>query len=167
MLRTGEGVRRVLGDFGSEDGAATLVVVAGLHGNEPAGVLAAQRVARTLAEGARTLQGRLLLLAGNLPALRKGVRYLDRDLNRAWTEARVRALRNGQGAGASAAAEDGEQRELLRILEGVVRGARAPVCILDLHTTSGAGAAFTTVADTLPNRALALRLPVPVVLGLE
>ena len=38
---------------------------------------------------------------------------------------------------------------------------------MDLHTTSGSGAAFSTVSDTLQNRELALTLPVPMVLGLE
>jgi len=168
-------LERVLGDFGPRDGAATLVVVSGLHGNEPAGVLASQRVAAALGAPGRALKGRVLLLAGNLPALRRGVRYLDRDLNRAWTADRIRALRNGSGTGdagggvedGAGSVEDGEQRALLEILEGAVGDASRPVHLLDLHTTSGSGAAFSTVADTLRNRALALRLPVPVVLGLE
>lgn len=160
-------VERVLGDFGPRDGAATLVVVSGLHGNEPAGVLASQRVAAVLKARETTFAGRLVFLAGNLAALRSGVRYVDRDLNRAWTADQIGALRNGGGGGGAGSAEDGEQHELLDLLEALVRDAPGPVFLLDLHTTSAAGSAFSTVADTLKNRWLALSLPVPVVLGLE
>ncbi|HSG46627.1 MAG TPA: succinylglutamate desuccinylase/aspartoacylase family protein [Longimicrobiales bacterium] len=167
-------LERILGDFGPPNGAATLVVVSGLHGNEPAGVLASQRVAASLETRGAALKGRVVLLAGNLAALGAGVRYVDRDMNRAWTPGQIRALRNG-GAGGGAgggghgtgSVEDAEQRALLEVLDGLVRDAPGPVYLLDLHTTSGAGSAFSTVADTLRNRALALTLPVPVVLGLE
>lgn len=154
----------MLGRLGPEDGVATLLVVAGLHGNEPAGVVAARRVAAALGSRGPALKGHVLFLAGNLPAIRSGVRFVDRDLNRAWTPDRIRSLREGRAGGS---VEDREQEELLDILEGAVRGARGPVYLVDLHTTSGSGSAFSTVADTLGNRALALALPVPLVLGLE
>lgn len=157
-------VERILGSFGAETGGPTLIVVSGLHGNEPAGVLASQRMAERLSAGEVPLRGRVVLAAGNLTALASGRRYVDRDLNRAWTETQIAALRNG---GPGTAAEDREQSELLHLLERLVDDASGPVFLLDLHTTSGSGAAFSTVADTLANRALALALPVPVVLGLE
>jgi succinylglutamate desuccinylase len=161
-LRVGD-LTRVLGDFGDGGEGPTLVVVSGLHGNEPAGVLACQRVCELLDEGGLTRSGRVLLLVGNLAALRAGARYLNRDLNRAWTRAQIDAVRqDGYGD-----AEDREQRELLGLLDVAVQEARGPVYLLDLHTTSGPGAAFSTVADTLPNRSVALSLPVPMVLGLE
>lgn len=157
-------VDRILGRFGPEGAVPTLVVVSGLHGNEPAGVLASRRVAEVLASGAVQLRGRVVLVAGNLPALRSGVRYVDRDLNRAWTPSQIAAL---AGAGEGGSVEDREQRELMEVLDGLIRESGGRVSLLDLHTTSGPGAAFSTVADTLANRALALSLPVPVVLGLE
>jgi succinylglutamate desuccinylase len=155
---------RVLGRFGPADRGPTLVVVAGLHGNEPAGILAALRVRDTLESGAVHLGGRVVLVSGNLAALREGVRYVDRDLNRAWTPRQIEALRNGS---VPSTVEDREQRELMELLEDVVRESTGEVFLLDLHTTSGFGSAFSTVADTLRNRALALTLPVPMVLGLE
>jgi succinylglutamate desuccinylase len=159
----GEEVTRVLGEFGRTGTGPTLLVVSGLHGNEPAGVLASRRLCDALA-GDSSRPGRILFLAGNVSALRSGERYLDRDLNRAWTEDRIAALRNGGGEGS---AEDREQTELLSLLDRAVHDSAGPVYLLDLHTTSGPGAAFSTVADTLRNRALALSLPVPMVLGLE
>ncbi|MEJ2540078.1 MAG: succinylglutamate desuccinylase/aspartoacylase family protein [Gemmatimonadota bacterium] len=154
---------RVLGRFGPRGGAPTLVVVSGLHGNEPAGVRAAQRVRETLARSATELQGELILLLGNVSALQDGRRYVERDLNRAWTAGQIDRLLHTGGTGV----EDREQRDLLAALESILSEARGEVFLLDLHTTSADGAAFSTVGDTLRNRELALALPVPLVLGLE
>jgi succinylglutamate desuccinylase len=64
-------------------------------------------------------------------------------------------------------AEDHEQVELLEAIEHVVGQARGPVYAIDLHTTSGDGGPFTTFGDTLPNRAFAAHVPVPMILGIE
>ena len=154
---------RVLGRFGPRDGTATLIVVAGIHGNEPAGVEASRRVRDALTALPPAMAGELVLILGNVAALERGERYLTRDLNRAWTRRQIGAL---QGDGAEGP-EDREQRELLETLDGILASAPGPVHLLDLHTTSGGGGAFSTVSDTLRNRALALTLPVPLVLGLE
>lgn len=176
-LTAGLRVPRILGEMGgADDGplAPTLVVVAGLHGNEPAGVVAAQKVLAALAGRKDRIRGRFVVLSGNRKALAERVRFMDRDLNRAWTPEQVAALRvppeNCEAEGApqrKVSHEDEEQRELLDALDSVLDTSRGPVHVLDLHTTSGPGGIFTTVGDTLENRALALVLPVPLVLGLE
>ncbi|MFN9706664.1 MAG: succinylglutamate desuccinylase/aspartoacylase family protein, partial [Planctomycetota bacterium] len=53
----------------------TLLVLAGVHGNEPAGVAAAQRVLAELARRDAPIRGRLVAFAGNLGALALGRRY--------------------------------------------------------------------------------------------
>jgi succinylglutamate desuccinylase len=155
---------RVVGEFGAGNGGPVLIVVSGVHGNEPAGVLASLGVSRLLAGLEDRLQGRVHFVAANLGALQRGVRYVDLDLNRAWTRERIGSLRSGSGR---AKAEDVEQAELLELIEGWVRDAPGRVYLLDIHTTSGPGAAFCTVADILENREIALSVPVPLVLGLE
>ena len=162
-------MERVLGRLGrAGPGLPTLVVVGGVHGNEPAGVEASQRVAQALAPREESLRGEVVFVAGNLQALALGQRFVDRDLNRAWTSAGVAALlERVNGVGSSQSAEDAEQQELLVLLDGILDEAPGPVFCLDIHTTSGIGGAFSTVADTLRNRAIALSLPVPLVLGLE
>lgn len=157
---------RTLGRVGRRRGRDPLVVVVGgLHGNEPAGVRAAERVLEKLHARSVSLGGEVVFLAGNRTALARGVRFVDRDLNRAWSREAVEARR--RGAGEAETAEDREQAELLEVIDELLRSASGAVYVLDLHTTSGAGGAFSTTADTLENRALALELPVPLVLGLE
>lgn len=160
------GVPRVLGHVRGARPGPTLLCIAGLHGNEPAGVLAAARVVEALAPHASRMHGDFVALAGNRRALAEGRRFVARDLNRAWTLDRIRRLRDGNGS-APREAEDREQIELLDAMERRVEGARGPVFVLDLHTTSGTGGPFTTFGDTLPNRAFAAHIPVPMVLGLE
>ncbi len=155
---------RVLAALGPQGDGPTLLVVGSIHGNEPAGFLASQRVVSLLADRAEGLRGRVVFLVGNRRALADGMRYIDRDLNRAWTPDRIETLRS---AGLGSDHEDLEQLELLDEIDGVLAAARGSVHLLDLHTTSGSGGAFSAVADSLANRAIALQIPVPLVLGLE
>lgn len=163
-------VSRVLGRLEGRRSGPKLVCVAGIHGNEPAGVVALERVFRHLEaeaeEGRSRLAGCFVGLAGNLEALERRCRFVDRDLNRLWTlESLQRARR------APRAAEDREMVELARHLESLLADVpderRHEVFVLDLHTASGPGPAFTVLDDTLPNREFALDLQAPVVLGIE
>ncbi|MEZ4415550.1 MAG: succinylglutamate desuccinylase/aspartoacylase family protein [Gemmatimonadota bacterium] len=163
--RVGIEVERILGRVRGERPGPSLVAVGGLHGNEPAGVLALQRVVATLVGRQDRLRGELVAIAGNRRALRVGRRFLVRDLNRAWGSKRVEMLRTTSSA--LEGGEDQEQSELLKELDEAFHDARGPVFVVDLHTTSGEGAPFSTACDTLRNRAFALTLPIPLVLGLE
>lgn len=156
---------RLIGKAAGPAGGPTLLVVAGIHGNEPAGVHAVRRVLADLGDRANDLQGSLVAFAGNIAALEAGRRFVDRDLNRAWTRARLEKLRRNGTAGASV--EDREQMELLEEIEGVLREAGGPVFALDLHTTSGPGGVFSAFTDSLPHRAFAGDFPVPMIFGLE
>lgn len=160
---------RVLGREGTRGPGPTLVVIAGLHGNEPAGVQASRRVLRAVQSRERGFRGRVHFLVGNRQALAAGARYVDRDLNRMWTGERIERLERlvAEEGEPALTPEDREQRELLEGLREILEEAQGPVYVVDLHTTSGPRGIFTTVGDTLENRALALALPVPLVLGLE
>ena len=147
----------LLGRVESDPSHPTLLLVGGLHGNEPAGVRAIQRVFERLQRDGLQLRCTLIGLAGNLPALRRGRRFVEGDLNRMW------------GAGyRSSEGQEGQARQSLQALIGrAIDRARGPVVLLDLHSTSSGGAPFALVGDTLNNRRLARCLPVPLVLGLE
>lgn len=148
-------MRRILYETHGSEPGPTLVGLGGMHGNEPAGVQALERLARRLEEvGVR--RGGFVAVAGNLPALEAGTRFMDHDLNRVWEAGAPEASR-----------EHREMVELQDLLYRILEGSRGPVKLVDLHTTSGEGPPFTATADLLLNRELALLLPVPMVLGLS
>lgn len=61
---------------------ASVLVSAGVHGDETAPIELLSMLVRDLASGALPLACRLLVVLGNVPAMRAGERYLDDDLNR-------------------------------------------------------------------------------------
>jgi len=160
----GEELDRVIGRIRGDTSGPTLICVGGVHGNEPAGVQALERVLAEIRFSGLEVRGEFAALAGNLQALRQGRRYVQRDLNRAWDPTRVATLRTN---GAPKSPEDLEMIELLGTIEEIAGQSRGEVFVLDLHTTSAAGGLFTTVADTMENRRFAMSIPVPLVLGLE
>lgn len=157
--------RRVLGVYDSEVPGATFVCIGGIHGNEPAGVHALLRILAELKEREIPIRGRFVALGGNLAALRQGRRFIDRDLNRAWSPGNLEVLHERDAA--DDGVEDREQRELLEVLDQIQQQARGPVIFLDLHTSSAPGASFVCMSDTLANRRIAMAMPVPLILGLE
>ncbi len=155
---------RFLGAHEAPGAGPLLLVVGGIHGNEYSGVLAARRVLDKLALEGLPFRGRLVALVGNLAALALDQRFIDLDLNRQWLPQRVAEV---TAATETAAVEEREQRELLAALLKELETAQGPVFFIDLHTSSADGPPFVTVGDTLRNRAFALKLGLPVVLGLE
>lgn len=144
-----------------------LVTIGGIHGNEPAGLHASARVIDALAaDGAGLAAGDWVALAGNLGALARGARYIDRDLNRGWSNDALARLACDAPEARDKGAEDDEQRALFAALEAAFTAARGPVHVIDLHTTSADGYPFAVSADAGPARAFALAFGVPIFLGL-
>ena len=141
-----------------------LIVVGGLHGNEPAGVEAMRRVMPQLDALHSKLRGRVYCIAGNTRALNKGARFLDMDLNRAWTR---EDMANVGTAELCRKSEGLELTELDQLFDGILVTARNEVYVLDLHSTSATGVPFATVGDTLRNRHFAQDFPVRILLGIE
>lgn len=162
-LPEGREIGRVLGDAPGP----TLIAVAGIHGNERAGVAATRRVLATFARRQGRVCGELVAFAGNLGAMRLGVRYRERDMNRVWTPARIKDLEARSASGAPLDAEDEEQLELLSAIRAAIARARGPVYLVDLHTTSAHGLPFILFGDTLRQRKFASAIPLPLVIGLE
>jgi succinylglutamate desuccinylase len=156
---------RVLGRRTNGTPGPLLIVTGGIHGNEPAGVIALRRVLKMLDERRPALRGELLALCGNRAALAKNVRYVDEDLNRVWSAERLRQLANADPA--RDGSEQREQRELLAEIERALATPRESVVLFDLHSTSAGGPPFSLMGDTLQNRRIAFALGVPVLLGLE
>ena len=156
--------KRVIGEvLGSENGP-TMVVFAGIHGNEKAGVLAVERVLARIRKENFYFKGNVHFIMGNITALNKDVRFMDADLNRIWTHDKMKELK------ADSFLLDSETREQIQIyalIKEILSTERGPFYFLDLHTTSSPSVPFVTISDSLNNRKFASYFPVPVVLGIE
>lgn len=75
-----------------DDNGADLLLSAAIHGNETAPIELLDRLLQRIAGGHLRPRARLLFLLGNPPAMRRGERYIDQDINR---------LFNGRHADAS------------------------------------------------------------------
>lgn len=135
-----------------------LLCVGALHGNEPSGVLALERVLARLQKSQPSFHGRLVALTGNRTALLREERYLEVDLNRVWSD---------DGKCARGSAEEAEFLELREAIDRELASADGPAALLDLHSTSADGAPFCIMGDTLHNRKIAEALEMPTILGLE
>jgi succinylglutamate desuccinylase len=153
-----------LGDYEGTEPGPTFLVVAGIHGNEPAGLVAAGRILDDLLRRRPRFRGRFVALVGNLAALEARSRFVASDLNRIWTEERVDDLVGRDPS--TLRDEDREQRELWETLRPHLVDTR-DLYFLDLHTSSAPGKPFVCVGDTLRNRNFATRIPAPIILGLE
>lgn len=148
---------------GNADGP-TLVAIGSIHGNEPSGRIALDRIASRLESLEEKLRGRLYLLIGNVRASSRSVRFIDGDLNRHWT---IENVRRNTRFSPDSQTEDREQHELLTIFREILHSAGDEVFVLDLHSTSAGGVPFATVGDTLRNRRFAQKFPVTILLGIE
>lgn len=156
--------KRVIGKvLGSEKGP-TMVVFAGIHGNEKAGVLAVEKVLDRIREENYYFKGNVHFIMGNITALNQDVRFMDADLNRIWTNDKINALQSDSFLIDS---ETREQIQIYALVKEILNSDRGPFYFLDLHTTSSPSVPFITISDSLNNRKFASYFPVPVVLGIE
>lgn len=155
---------RVIVSWGNSESGPLVCFFAGIHGNEPAGVLALERVQIQLMELDLPFHGKLIGLRGNLPALNQNQRYVDVDLNRLWSKDEIRRILELDHSDRNV--EEKELVELLKLIDSIREAPYAPQTFFDLHTTSAKGGAFSVVASHSSHRALAECLPVPMIFGL-
>ena len=163
---------RVIAELRGEQPGPTLIIVGGIHGNEPAGITAARRALAALS--AADVRGELLALIGNRRAGAAGRRYIAHDLNRLWTSERMAVAQAAAGHGAGAAdsglSAEPELCELVELADAIDRAihrARGPIYVLDLHTTSADGYPFAVVGPTPAHHRFAEGFPLPGIIGLE
>jgi hypothetical protein len=158
-------IDRIIGQYQGESSGPTLIFMAGIHGNEPAGIFALQEVIENLESNNFPFKGDMFAIGGNLNALANGIRYKEVDLNRVWNKETVSEIRNGTDF--SSEKESIEQKEIYDIVKKIVAKATGPVYFFDLHTTSSETIPFVTVNDSLLNRKFTQQYPVPMILGIE
>ncbi len=142
-------IERLVGHFSGQEPGPTLIVMGGMHGNEPAGIFASRKILSLLQETQPFFRGDFYALAGNLGALEVGERFIDQDFNRCWTEDVVQALVEGKRVPTDSH-EAHERYELFCMIEQIARQARGPIYFLDLHSTSSQSLPFGFILDFEP-----------------
>lgn len=161
--------QRIIGRFSGGQGPL-LICIGGMHGNEPAGILAIEKVMQLL-EKEKTkhpefqYQGSFMGVRGNLAALQKKQRFIDRDLNRMLSEQEILQFRNTPAA--THLQEEKECLELLDVIQTEISQLKPSLTlILDLHTTTASGGVFSIAGEDKMSLSLARELHIPVILGI-
>lgn len=160
---------RILFAHHQDEKLNTLVVIAGIHGNEPASVLAVEALFGDKNRGRFNFQGNVIVLKGNNEALKRKQRYIEKDLNRLWTKENLNLVRlKNSGASGFSYPELEELASLDQLITTIIATySSGDMLFVDLHTTSSESCAFLPFNDTLVNRSAAKQFPVPLILGIE
>ena len=164
-----QGTERIRWTVPGDEEGPVLIVFAGIHGNETAGLHAIDSVSSNLLDTKAELNGTLYSITGNMRALEMGVRFIDTDLNRLW-ENRFDRGHYSSSSKVNHTVEYKESLEIKRAVEWILEkhtGTTSKFIFIDLHTTSSESCAFILINDTLENRELARKFPVPQILGFE
>ena len=154
-------INRILFKIEGNYNGPTIVFFGGIHGNEPAGIFALEEVLSKLDRS--KVNGNIYAISGNLKALEEGERYINKDLNRMWTQEGLKSLLQAH----SLVSEHKEQLEIYNLLQNIILNNKEPFYFIDLHTTSSKTLPFITINDTIINRKFSQQFPVPIVLGIE
>ena len=108
---------RIIGEVKGILPGPTLIFMGGIHGNEPAGVFALHSAMQAL-KVIPSIKGHVYALAGNLSALKEGIRFCVEDLNRVWTSQRMNSL--PQDPAMAENSDIREQIEVFRIIRSIL-----------------------------------------------
>ncbi|GAB5400398.1 MAG: hypothetical protein Aureis2KO_19830 [Aureisphaera sp.] len=158
-------IHRIIGKIKGTQPGPTVVVLGGIHGNEPAGVFALNYLITELKSKKTQVRGSIYAIAGNLNALKNGRRFQKEDLNRLWSFDQVKEFVHSGNDPINPDRE--EQIELYRSFKTILESEPGPYYFFDLHTTSSETPPFITVNDNLLNRKFTSQYPVPIILGIE
>ena len=138
----------------------TVIALSGLHGNEPAGVIAAEK----FINGLKKVNGEFISIIGHIEALSLNKRFIDKDLNRIWDKETISRVRKSDNI---TCPEERQQKEILQVLDDILKDTSKTYIFFDIHTTSAEGPAFTFIEDEEKSKKLVFDLHVPNLLGLE
>lgn len=158
MSKEKKEIPRIIGKYTSGKKGPLLFVTGGVHGNEPSGVQALQRVFAELEKSKPEIEGTIIGVSGNKEALNQNKRYLEEDLNRTWTEENIQQKKK----------ETHEQREMWEIIEVLEQYPESDFTkryFLDCHTTSSPSLPYISVQEVHDNDAWAHRFPTYIVRG--
>ncbi|QAA81063.1 succinylglutamate desuccinylase [Aequorivita sp. H23M31] len=151
-------ISRIIGEYGNGTEGPLLFITGGVHGNEPSGILAMQKVFAILNDEQPNIKGKVVGVSGNREALMKGVRYIDEDLNRTWT---VENIKSGKK-------DSHEKKEMFQIIDILKKYPEEDFTkryFLDCHTTSSASEPYISVQVVNDNDEWAHKFPTYIIRG--
>ncbi|NKB76702.1 MAG: hypothetical protein GKR96_06535 [Gammaproteobacteria bacterium] len=159
---------RLVDIFDGGSGSTTFIAIGGMHGNEPAGVVAMERLIGLLnnaqSKGDAVRFPTLVAVKGNVTALKKQTRQINEDLNRTLTPQRVKDAFSHPDDGQ---VENREIRGLVSAVRSVIGHFRpSRVVVIDLHTTTATGGCFAVTSPDSESERIANTLGAPVVRGI-
>ncbi len=158
---------RVICNHKGELPGPLLIVIGGMHGNEPAGVRAIDLMGKMLEVEPITnldfkYRGNFIGIIGNLEAYNQQQRFIERDLNRMFLPEFISKTKNLPLEELSS-----EEKELKGIIdtvdEAIAEINPSQVIVLDLHTTSSHGGIFTIPSEDQESLRIAIELHAPVI----
>jgi len=166
-----ENGNRIIGKYVSETEGPMLLCIAGMHGNEHAGVRALDLLLKMIEVEPITnpdfrFRGSIIGIRGNLQALAKDTRFIEKDLNRSLQPDYVDyILKQEEGL---LRAEDLEIYHLINTIKREIKSvAPKRVVVLDLHTTTAYGGIFTITSNDPESIRIGVDMHAPVITGFE
>lgn len=153
-----EDISRVIGKYEGKEKGPLLLVTAGVHGNEPSGVLALQKIFKELEDSKMPIKGTFLGLSGNKKALQQEKRFIDEDLNRTWTKENLQKDHPETH-------EQTEMFEIIDLLNNYSKKEFPKRFFLDCHTTSSDSLPYISVQEVGKNDVFADKFPLHIVRG--
>lgn len=153
-----QNIPRIIGKYEGDKKGPLLLVTAGVHGNEPSGVLALKEVFAELEKSKPSMAGTFIGVSGNHKALQKGKRFIEEDLNRTWKE---KNLQRGEPA----SHEQKEMFEIIELLKDYSAENFPDRYFVDCHTTSSDSLPYISVQEVGKNDAFAHDFPGYIVRG--
>ena len=162
--------KRIIGEYTGPERGPLLIALAGMHGNEPAGIQALDIFFKLLeiepiSNPDFLFSGKIIGLRGNMAALETGQRFIQKDLNRQWTPENIQRIKATPHK--KLVAEDREVKELLWLIEKNIQEYQPDkVVLIDLHTTTAFGGIFTIATDDPESIRIGIELHAPVIKGM-
>ena len=161
---------RIIGSYTGLERGPLLIVLGGMHGNEPAGVRALELMFKMLEVEPITnpnfnYKGRIVGFRGNLRALYAEQRFISKDLNRAFTPENIERIKNSPVIELDS--EDKEVLELLTAVQIEIDDYQPDkIVFLDIHTTTAFGGIFAIASEDPESVRIAVELHAPVITGM-
>lgn len=161
---------RLIGRYTGPKRGPLLIVFGGMHGNEPAGVLALEKMFEMLEvepinNPKFNYKGRIVGMRGNLRAMQLQQRFIERDLNRQFTPENIERIQNTPDEQLDS--EDREVKEILAFVDAEIADYQPEkIVFLDIHTTTAFGGIFGISTDDEESLRIAVELHAPVITGM-